>query len=266
MSSIQVFDFESNQVRVAVIDNTPYFVAKDVTVVLGYKNSNDAIAKHVDEEDRKVLTSRNATLENIPNRGLLAINDSGVYALIFGSKLPNAKKFKRWVTSEVLPSIQKHGAYMTPDTIEAALLNPDTIIKLATNLKEEQERRKMAEQAVIEANNIIEAQKPKVLFAESVAASETSILVRELAKLLQQNGIEMGERRLFAWLRENGYLIKPKYASDYNLPTQKSMRLGLFEIKETPINRTNGIKVERTPKVTGKGQVYFLNKLRGVEA
>lgn len=236
----------------------PMFLAKDVATWIGHSNTT-VMLNAVDEEEKGL----NIVYTLGGQQEMWFLTEDGLYEVLMQSRKPIAKRFKKEV-KQILKNIRKHGGHLTAQKIKEVLLNPDTIIQLATNLKEEQEKRKMAEQAVTEANNIIEAQRPKVLFAESVAASETSILVRELAKLLQQNGIEIGEKRLFAWLRENGYLIKPKYASDYNLPTQKSMNLGLFEIKETPINRTNGIKVERTPKVTGKGQVYFINKLKEV--
>lgn len=217
MAKIQIFNFEEKQVRTVVVDNSPFFVAKDVAEILGYQRPDNAIRNHVDEDD-KLMHQISASGQN---RNMTVINESGVYALIFSSKLPSSQKFKRWVTSEVLPSIRKHGAYMTTETIEQVLADPDTIIKIATNLKLEQQRRLAAEQAVVEANQIIEAQQPKVLFADSVEAS------------------------------------------DRNLPTQKSMNLELFEIKETTINHTNGISIARTAKVTGKGQVYFINKLKG---
>jgi len=176
-----------------------------------------------------------------------------VYKLAFKASNEIAERFQDWLAIDVIPSIRKHGTYMTPDTIEQVLLNPDTIIKIATQLKEEQTKRR-------EAERIIQQQQPKVLFADSVATSQTSILVRELAKLLKQNNVDIGEKRLYVWLRENGYLIK-RLGSDYNTPTQRSMDLGLFEIKETPINHNSGlISISKTTKVTGKGQLYFINK------
>lgn len=181
------------------------------------------------------------------------VNEDGLYDVILDSRKPEAKKFRKWVTSEIIPSIRKHGAYMTPEKIEQVLLNPDTIIKLATNLKEEQEKRKQAERT-------IEEQKPKVLFADAVETSRSSVLVGELAKILKQNGVEIGQNRLFSWLRDNGFLIKRKGES-YNLPTQKSMNLGLFEVKKRTINNPDGsIRTTSTPKVTGKGQIYFVKK------
>lgn len=260
--------------RTLTINGEPYFVGKDVAEALGYTNTKKAIGDHVDEEDKRIIQrSHFVTLENnlpkevfpvnfvnaiIPNRGLTVINESGVYALVFGSKLPNAKKFKHWVTSEVLPSIRKHGAYMTPETLEQAIYNPDFLIKLATELKTEKEKRQALE---IQA----EENKPKVLFADAVSTSQTSILVGDLAKIIKQNGVDIGANRLFAWFRDNGYLIKRK-GSDYNMPTQYSMKLGLFEVKETIITHSDGhISISKTPKVTGKGQQYFVNKFLNKE-
>ena len=237
-------------IRVTERDGEPWFIGKDVAKVLGYKEAPKAIRDHVDNDDKGV------SVLDTPGgkQNLTIINESGVYALIFGSKLPNAKEFKHWVTSEILPSIRRHGAYMTDEKIEEALNDPDTIIKLAQRLKEERQRRKQLEAEA-------ERDRPKVLFADAVAASKTSILVGELAKLIKQNGRDIGQRRLFERLREDGYLMKT--GSSRNMPTQKSMELGLFEIKETTINCPDGsIKVTKTPKVTGKGQQYFINRYR----
>ncbi|HAM1460730.1 TPA: phage antirepressor KilAC domain-containing protein, partial [Listeria monocytogenes] len=167
-------------------------------------------------------------------------------------KLESAERFQDWVTSEVLPSVRKHGAYMTNDTIEKAITDPDFLIRLATNLKEEKTKR-------IEAEQRLEIQKPKVMFAEAVSDARGTILIRDLAKLIQQNGIDIGEKRLFEWMRQRGYLISRK-GTDYNRPTQKSMELGLFKIKETAIIRSSGAQTAITAKVTGKGQLYFVNK------
>lgn len=177
-----------------------------------------------------------------------------VYRLTMKSKLPNAEKFQDWVCNEVLPSIRKHGAYMTDNVLEQAISNPDFMIGLLQNLKEEQKKR-------IEAEAKIELDKPKVLFSEAVTTSKTSILIGDLAKIIKQNGVEMGQNRMFSWLRDNGYLIKRK-GSDFNMPTQKSMEMKLFEIKETAITHSDGhITINKTPKVTGAGQVFFVNKL-----
>ena len=184
---------------------------------------------------------------------MTVVNESGLYNVILRSDKPEAKPFRKWVTSKVLPSIRKHGAYMTPQKIEEVLLNPDTIIKLATELKAEQEKRVALESKV-------EQDKPLVAFANSVSVAKTSILVGELAKLLKQNGVDMGQNRLFAWMRENGYLISRK-GTDYNMPTQRSMEMELFEIKESTISHGDGhTSISKTPKVTGKGQIYFTNR------
>ena len=249
-NKIEVFtNAEFGSVRTLTIDGEPYFVAKDVAEILGYSNSRKAIADHVDNEDKGV--TKCDTLGG--QQELTVINESGLYSLILSSKLPNAKKFKHWVTGEVLPSIRKHGAYMTDSTLEQALTSPDFLIKLATELKTEKEKRQALE---VQA----EENKPKVLFADAVSVSNTSILVGDLAKIIKQNGVNIGANRLFAWLRDNGYLIKRK-GSDYNMPTQYSMDLKLFEVKETVITHSDGhTSISKTPKVTGKGQQYFVNK------
>lgn len=256
MQVLQTFNFEELPVRTLTVDNEPYFVGKDVAEILGYSNTRDALSKHVDEDDKEILTSRNTTLENLPNRGLTAVNESGLYSLIFSSKLESAKRFKRWVTSEVLPAIRKHGIYATDNVIENTLNNPDYIITVLTEYKKEKEQNLLLQQQV-------EVNKPKVLFADSVAGSDNSILIGELAKILKQNGVDIGQNRLFKWLRNNGYLIK-KSGESYNLPTQKSMDLKILDIKKRIINNPDGSsKVSRTPKVTGKGQQYFVNKFLG---
>lgn len=185
----------------------------------------------------------------------IAVNDSGLYDVIIRSDSERAKPFRRWITKEVLPSIRKHGAYMTSEALEQALTSPDFLIRLATNLKEEQQKR-------IEAEQKVQKDAPKVLFADAVATSHRSCLIAELAKILQQNGVSIGQNRLFAWMRENGYLCqKGMY---YNQPTQKAMELGLFELKQTSITKPDGsVIVTSTPKVTGKGQIYFVEKFLG---
>lgn len=256
MNEFQLFDFENHKVRALSLNGKAYFVGKDVAAVLGYAKTANAINKHVDVEDKgvtKMMTPGG-------RQNIQIINESGVYSLIFSSKLPNAKKFKHWVTSEVLPAIRKHGAYMTDEKIEEVLTDPDTIIKLATQLKDEREQRLIEQQLRKDAENQVQEMKPKVLFADSVATSKSTILIGELAKILRGNGVDIGATRLFKWMREHGYLINRK-GSDWNMPTQKAMNLGLFKIKETTINHSNGTtSISKTPKVTGKGQQYFVNK------
>ena len=249
MNELKIFhNPEFGKIRIVEVNNEPWFVGKDVAKILGYSNSRKALIDHIDEEDKGV--TKCDTLGGTQN--LTIINESGLYSLVLSSKLPTAKKFKRWVTSEVLPSIRKHGAYLTPEKLEEALLNPDTLIKLATDLKAEREKRIALE---VQA----EQDKPKVLFADAVSASHTSILVGELAKILKQNGVNIGQNRLFAELRDRGFLIKRK-GSDWNMPTQKSMDMRLFEIKETIISHADGhTSINKTVKVTGTGQQYFIN-------
>lgn len=249
MNELQVFkNQEFGSVRTLVINSEPWFVGKDVTKALGYDNPSKAIRDHVEEEDKRVGV-QNVTPYIIDSLGRKQhptfINESGLYALVFGSKLPSAKKFKRWVTSEVLPALRKTGQYQVKELSGSKLMA----------------------KALIEAQNVlaakdkqIEEMKPKALFADAVATSHTSILVGELAKILKQNGIDMGQKRLFAWLREKGYLIK-RQGTDYNMPTQKAMELGLFEIKEGSYVNGSGVNITtKTPKITGKGQQYFINK------
>lgn len=175
------------------------------------------------------------------------------YRLAMKAKNEAAEKFQAKIADEVIPSIRKHGAYITSETVDRMIESPEFGIKLLTALKEEQAKRRELEQQAAE-------DAPKVLFADSVSASNTSILVFDLAKLLRQNGVDIGGNRLFAWMRENGYLVRRKGA-DYNMPTQKSMEMGLFEVKETVITHSDGhVTTNKTPKVTGKGQVYFINK------
>lgn len=252
MNELQIFNSpEFGQVRTIIKDNEVWFVGKDVCDILKYQNGSRDINRHVDEEDRikeMIAQYQNGTLVKTQT---ILINESGLFSLALSSKLPKAKEFKRWITKEVIPSIRKHGGYLTPSKIEEVLSNPDTIIKLATELKQERAKR-------IEHEQKIEADKPKVLFAEAVETAKSSILVGELAKLIKQNGIDIGQQRLFNFMRENGYLIKQK-GSAYNMPTQKSMNLGLFEIKERTINHSDHVEIVKTPKVTGKGQIYFIN-------
>ena len=249
MNELQIFEnVEFGKVRTIVIDGEPWLVGKDVAEILGYTNSRKAIADHVDDEDKGV--TKCDTLGGMQD--LTVINESGFYSLVIGSKLPTAKRFKRWVTSEVLPSIRKTGSYVAnPDSY---MIN-DPVERAKKWIEEEKVRQEQAKQ--------IEAQKPMVLFANSVSASKSEILVGELAKIIKQNGVDMGEKRLFAWLREHGYLISRK-GNDWNMPTQYSMERGLFRIKETTVNHSDGhTTVNKTPKVTGKGQIYFVNKFLG---
>ena len=251
MNEIKVFDNpEFGEIRTTTIDDEPWFVGKDVAEILGYSDTFGAIKKHVDGEDKQ--NCQNDSFES--PRGMTVINESGLYSLILSSKLPTAKKFKRWVTSEVLPAIRKNGMYMTDQKAYDLLHNSGSLADMLQQAAE-QLRQKDIE---------IRRMKPKELFADAVATSDSSILVGELAKLLKQNGVEIGQNRLFQWMRDNGYLIKS--GSSKNMPTQKAMEAELFEIKERTINNPDGtVRITKTPKVTGKGQQYFINKLLGMQ-
>lgn len=259
MDKLQIFQHpQFGKVEIVVVDGKEWFGATQAALALGYSNPHDAISKHCKQEGvafREVLTSGGP-------QQMKFINEGNLYRLITRSRLPEAEKFESFVFDEVLPTIRKHGAYMSPEIIEKTLLDPDYIIQLATKLKEEQAEKERERQARIAAEAKIEADRPKVLFAESLQISKDSILVADLAKLLKQNGIDIGETRLFKWLRENGYLIKS--GSEYNMPTQRSMDLKIMEIKVGYRGSSDGTtKITRTPKITGKGQMYFINKFKG---
>jgi len=249
MNDIQIFNNpEFGEIRTVEVGGEPWFVGKDVAEALGYKNPQESIRTHVDDDDKGV----SEILTPGGRQKAPVINESGMYSLVLSSKLPTAKKFKRWVTSEVLPAIRKHGTYAVDQLLE----DPDLAIQAFTALKEERAKRK-----ALEAQR--ELDQPKVLFANAVATAKTSILVGELAKVLKQNGVDVGQNRLFTWLRDNGYLIR-RSGSDYNMPTQKAMEMGLFEIKETVVAHADGhTDTKKTPKVTGRGQQYFINKFLG---
>lgn len=242
MNELQVFkNQEFGQVRTLTLNDEPWFVGKDVAEALGYAEPRSAVSKKVDDADRGVAEMETPS----GKQNMTIINESGLYALIFGSKLESAQKFKRWVTSEVLPALRKTGQYQVKELSGSELM--------ARALIE-------AQNVLAAKDKVIEEMKPKVVFADAVATSHTSILVGELAKILKQNGIDMGQKRLFAWLREKGYLIK-RQGTDYNMPTQKAMDLGLFEIKEGSYVNGSGVNITtKTPKITGKGQQYFINK------
>ena len=267
---IKIFEnAEFGSVRTANVNGIPYFIGKDVCEMFGDKNHNRSLGR-IDSEDKTKID----LIDNLGRKqSVIAVNESGLYALLFAmqpqkanndgvsdaypievqERIEKLHKFKRWVTSEVLPSIRKHGAYMTAETLEKALYNPDFLIRLATELKDTQEHVRHLEAK-------IDHDQPKVIFADAVSVSNTSILVGDLAKLIKQNGVDIGANRLFKWLRDNGYLINRK-GSDYNSPTQKSMELKLFEVKETVVTHSDGhTSINKTPKVTGKGQQYFVNK------
>ncbi len=247
MNEIQIFsnpDF--GEVRTIEENGAVLFCGSDVAKALGYSRPNDAVSAHCR------ATVKRSTPISGKMQEINFIPESDLYRLVFSSKLPTAEKFTDWVTSEVLPTIRRHGMYATPDTVEKMLADPDTTIKLLETIKQERAARQALE---VKA----EADKPKVLFAEAVSASHTSILIGDLAKILKQNGMDIGQNRLFQRLRDEGYLIRD--GERRNMPKQRYMDSGLFQIKETTINNPDGsIRVTRTVKVTGKGQQYFINR------
>ena len=247
MNELQIFKNEEfGEVRTVTIDGEPWFVGKDVATALGYERTADAIRQHVEAEDKGVGEIQ--TPGGIQN--MTIISESGLYALIFGSKLESAKRFKHWVTSEVLPTIRKTGGYQ--------MQVPQGKELLALAVLE-------AQKTIEEKNAQIERMRPKEIFADAVATSKQSILIGQLAKLICQNGHEIGQKRLFKWMRENGYLMKS--GSDYNMTMQRYIEQGLFEIKESSIANPDGsTRLTRTTKVTGKGQQYFINKFLGCVA
>lgn len=241
MNELKQFNFENNQVRTLLINDEPWFVGKDVAEILGYSNPRDALSKHVDSEDKNSVAIHDG---NKGNPNLTIINESGVYALVFSSKLQSAKKFKHWVTSEVLPTLRKTGSYATPQ-----LTGEELMAKALIEAKSIMERQ----------NKEITEMKPKALFADTVSASDNSILVGQEAKLISQRGFKVGQNRFFAWLREHGYLCSK--GENYNMPTQKSREMNLIEIKiRTVANPDGSVRETKTPVITGKGQVYFVNK------
>lgn len=247
MNELQIFNNNQfGEIRITIKDGEPWFVAADVCRALEIANNRDALTRLEQDEKGVALTDTPGGTQEVT-----IVNEPGLYALVLGSRKPEAKAFKRWVTHEVIPSIRKHGMYATPTTIEQMIADPANAIKVFSALKQEQERRKELE-ATVEHNA------PKVLFAEAVQASHDSCLVGQLAKMIRQNGKPIGANRMFAWLRDNGWLCKK--GENWNMPTQKAMEAGYFEIKETVIANPDGsTKITRTPKVTGKGQIYFIN-------
>lgn len=249
MTDLQIFNNDQfGQIRTAVKDGEPLFVAADVCRALEIQNHKDAI-KRLDDDEKSgvVLTDPHGRPQETN-----CVTESGLYSLVLGSRKPEAKAFKRWITHDVIPAIRKTGGYVDNEQkfVETYLPFADANTKALFGQTLAQLRA---------ANEQLEQQKPKVLFSDAVSAAHTSILVGELAKLLKQNGVDIGQHRLFQYLRENGYLIKRR-GTDYNMPTQYAMERGWFEIKETAITHGDGhTSVNKTPKVTGKGQQYFIN-------
>lgn len=263
MNELQIFKFDGSQVRTVTINDEPYFVGKDVCETFGDTNHKRSLSRLDEDEKTFALVKTSGGMQN-----MIVINESGLYSLLFQMQPQKATKgvthmdpplqaridklhrFKRWVTAEVLPAIRKHGAYLTDKKAYEITHNPNSLADLLIQAGEQLRKKDL----------VIQEMQPKALFADAVATSKTSILIGELAKILKQNGINTGQRRLFEQLRNDGYLIK-RAGTDYNMPTQRAMEQGLFEIKETVVTHADGhVAINKTPKVTGKGQQFFINK------
>lgn len=248
MNEIKIFaNDQFGQIRTINQNGEPWFAVKDVCDALDLADTNKAAARLDDDE-----LTRIKFVSGGQTREMLFTNKPGIYSLILGSRKPEAKAFKRWITHEVIPAIEKHGMYATPDTVEKILEDPDTIIRILQEMKEERARRVKAEEQ-------IRLDAPKVLFADCVSQADTDILVGELAKLLKQNGMDIGQNRLYKKLRHEGFIMK-----NSTIPTQMAMELGLFRVIERSIMQPNGTtRITQTTKVTGKGQQYFVNRYIG---
>lgn len=256
MNDMQVFQNERfGEVRTVIREGQPWFVAADVCRVLELSNPTVAVER-LDEDERAKL--------NLGRQGEgTIVNEPGLYTLVLGSRKPEAKAFKRWITHEVIPAIRQHGAYLTDEATDALFADPDTFAALAVKWRDERKARLEAEAQARQHLEKIQQDAPKVLFASSVEASSTGILIGALAKILRQNGVEVGQNRLFERMRKDGYLIS-RPGSDWNMPSQRSMEAGFMRIKESTVTHADGhISVNKTPIVTGKGQVFFINKYRG---
>ena len=251
MNNLKIFENDNfGEIR-TIVDNNGviWFVASDICKALNLSNPTMSVGRLDDDEKAKLNLGLSGGATNV-------VNEFGLYNLVLASRKPEAKSFKRWITHDVVPAIKKEGIYMTDKKAAEILANPDSIIEIAN-------RWKKAEANLALAQTQIEENKPKVLFADTVETAKDSILVGDLAKILNQKGVDIGGTRFFAWLREYGYLCKSK-GERWNTPTQKSMELGLFEVKVRSVNNPDGsTRITRTPKVTGKGQIYFVNKFLG---
>jgi len=257
MNNISTFNNPAfGSVRAVSVNDEPWFVGRDVAEILGYSNPSKAILNRVDSEDKTFLMMDIADSQNgnvpIGQTKTAIINESGLYSLILSSKLPKAKEFKRWVTAEVLPTIRKTGGYVndTEQFVESYFGQLAPSQKHALTMMFDESKRMSAQ---------LKEQAPKVLFANAVETAHNSILIGDLAKIIRQNGVDIGQKRLFDWMRQNGYLIKGGQSK--NMPTQKAMDMNLFEVKESTVNNPDGsVRITRTTKVTGKGQTYFVKK------
>jgi anti-repressor protein len=252
MNELQVFTYEGNEVRTVQRDGAPWWVAKDVCAVLGYSGFNVRLVEKIPEEWKGMnpIHTLGGTQE------MVVLSEQGLYFFLARSDKSAALPFQKWIAGEVLPAIRKHGAYVTPAKLEELISNPDAWIQMLTVLKE---TRAANAQLQLQA----ETNQPKVVFADAVSVSDGAILIGELAKILRGNRVQIGQNRLFEQLRQDGFLIR-RQGSDYNAPTQRSMELGLFKIKETAVAHSDGhVTISKTTKVTGKGQQYFVNLFLG---
>lgn len=262
-NELQLFDFENNKIRVLKINDEPWFVGKDLTDILGYSNSRKALKDHVDKEDQQILKSRNVPLENIPNRGLTAVNESGMYSLILGSKLPNAKQFKRWVTSEVLPEIREDGTYITDNKAMQLMSDPQELgnflLTVGNRVKAlEAEKKELKDTNAKQAAKIAR-DADDVVFAKAIRYSHHAITIAELADILTQNGFVIGRNQLFQLLRHAKYLSHQR--STWNLPMTDKVKRGYFRITH---RLTRDDRPYSQVFVTPKGQKHIINKaLRG---
>lgn len=245
MNELQVFNNAMfGNVRIILQDNEPWFVAKDVCDCLEINNSRQALSR-LDNDEKNSVILNDGTAGN-PEKSI--VNEYGLYSLVLSSRKPEAKEFKRWITHDVLPALRRTGSY--------SLNIPQTLPEALRAYADEVEQHN-------KTKALVEAQRPKVIFADAVSTSDTDILIGDLAKLLNQNGYSIGQNRLFERLRNEGFLISRK-GSSYNSPTQRAMEMGLFRIKETAITHSDGrVSLNKTPKVTGKGQQYFINRFIG---
>ena len=261
MNEIQIFNNPAfGDIRTTGDPELPLFCAADICRALGYSNGRKAIADHCDEGD---VTKRD-TPTSSGVQSMTFVNESGLYSLIFGSKLESAKQFKKWVTSEVLPTIRKHGAYATATTIESILADPENAILLMQTLQKERKERLAAQQEVERLEQKELENRPKIVYADAVEGSTSSCLIGELAKMIAQNGYQIGEKRLFQWLRDNHYLCA--YGERFNQPYQQYIEQGLFTMKQNVFSVNGEMRTRNTTKVTGKGQIYFINKFLNAPA
>lgn len=254
MNELQIFNSpEFGDIRTVEIDGKPYFVGADVAKALGYAKPNNAVSTHCRYTLKRGIATKQGNMSE-----MVLIPEGDIYRLIIRSKLSSAERFERWVFDEVLPSIRKNGGYiMGQENLSDSELMAKAILVAQKTIEHKN-------QIIEQQKAKIEADRPKTIFADAVSTSHTSILIGVLAKLICQNGVQTGQKRLFQWMRENGYLMKT--GASYNMPMQRYIEQGLFEVKESSVQNPDGsVRVTRTTKVTGKGQLYFINKFLGNE-